>query len=811
MCIPSGSALGATWNEALVEKIGRLAGADARQRGCRALLAPTVNLHRAPLAGRNFECYAEDPLLSGKLAAAFVRGVQSQGVIATVKHFVGNEAEYQRMSISALIDQRSLRELYLLPFELAIKEGGALGIMCAYNRVNGQWVTEQPDLLLGMLRDEWHFDGLVMTDWFAVADTVNSASAGLDLEMPGPGRAFGNRLVAAASAGDVAIADVDAAVRRQLGAWDRVGALDAPTPVQDIPAPTGDDLTLLRRAAGEATVLLHNDGVLPLDVTTLRRLAIIGPNANVSQIMGGGSSEVIAHPHPTPLEAIQRTLPTGVHWTYEPGCDIDPSPRPIGRPGLRSVSGFRVDFFAGPEPEGVSIVQRHVDDLRIQLFGSPIKDPLPDKWSMRARGTIVADETGVYLLALAQNGRARVALDGETVLDGIADPPPPGGTDFWGAISRDLVAEVELRAGKHVELLLEYTSVEATLPGVRVGFRPPTKGDAMGRAVATAGAADVAIVIVGTSAAWESESRDRVSFALPGEQDALVRRVSTVNERTVVVVNAGSAVDLPWVDQVSATLQCWFGGQEMAGAIAEIITGAREPGGRLATTIPRQIEHSPSHDNFPGENGEVRYGEGLFMGYRGYEHRQIAPRFPFGHGLSYTTFVLGQPTCPDLFRPGDRLTVSVPVTNVGHRPGAEVIQCYVAPTAARLCRPDQELKAFAKVHLAPGETALVDLELSDRSFSYWDPGQSDWEAVERKLHPDGSLSAPAEIRTQIVPGWQLDGGIYELRIGRSSADLPRACQIHIAEQTCNGPTMTEHNAPVGTRPDKPSTSEQEAS
>ena len=239
ICIPCGSALGATWNEELVERVGELVGRETRRRGCRALLAPTVNLHRALLAGRNFECYAEDPVLSGKLAAAFVRGVQSQGVIATVKHFVGNEQEHERMSISSVIDQRSLRELYLVPFELAITEGGALGIMCAYNRVNGRWVTEQPDLLLGILRDEWGFAGLVMTDWFAVADTIHSVSSGLDLEMPGPGRAFGDPLAVAVGRGDVDLVDVNAAVGRQLGAWDRVGALDAPTPCPTSRPPRG--------------------------------------------------------------------------------------------------------------------------------------------------------------------------------------------------------------------------------------------------------------------------------------------------------------------------------------------------------------------------------------------------------------------------------------------------------------------------------------------------------------------------------------------------------------------------------------------
>jgi beta-glucosidase len=779
-CVPCGSALGATWNAQLVEQVGQLVGREALQRGCRALLAPTVNLHRGPLAGRNFECYGEDPLLSGRLAAAFVRGAQSRGVVATVKHFVGNEQESNRMSVSSVIDQRALRELYLLPFEVAVKEGECLGVMCAYNRVNGRWVTQQPELLLDILRDEWGFAGLAMTDWFGPAD-AESAAWGLDLEMPGPGRVFGDRLADAVSDGGVNVAGIDAAVRRQLETWNRIGALDGPTAACNPAEPSSEDLDLMRVTAAEAVVLLHNDGVLPLDVPTLRRVAVIGPNAHASRIMGGGSSQVIAHPHLTPLEALRRALPPEVDVIYEAGCDIDLSPRPIGGPGLRSVGGFGIDFFAGLQTDGPSLFHQRVEELRIQLFGSAITDVLPSEWSMRAEGSIVADETGVFQLALAQNGRGRVLLNGVTVLDGVTEPPPPGGTDFWGGISQDLITEIELRAGEPAQILVEYSSVESTMPGVRVGFRRPTVDDPVGQAVMTAAAADLVILVVGTSPEWEGESRDRASFSLPGDQDTLTRRVAAANHRTVVVVNAGSSVDLPWVEDVGATLQCWFGGQEMAAAVADILIGAREPGGRLPITIPERIEHNPSFDNFPGENGEVRYGEGLFMGYRGYEHRRIEPRFPFGHGLGYTEFQLGEPMCADVYQPGSRLQVSVEVTNIGDRTGSEVIQCYVAPPATRLARPHQELKAFAKIRLAPGESRVVDLELGDRSFSYWDPGQPDRDLVESKLHPEGTSNVFGELAEGVSPGWRLDAGTYEIRIGRSSAELSHRRRVRVEE------------------------------
>ena len=294
-CIPCGSAIGATWNPHTAQELGALVGREALDRGCRGLLAPTVNLHRSPLGGRNFECYSEDPLLSGALAAGYVRGVQSNGVFATVKHFVGNDAEFERSSISSVIDERALRELYLVPFEVAVREGGALGIMTAYNRLNGRWLTQQREFLLDILRDEWGFEGLVMTDWFAVAETAVSLGAGLDLEMPGPARAFGPALATAIEKGDVDESDLDDSLRRLLGGFERIGALDAPEPAVDPRVPTAADVTLLRRAAAESIVLLRNDGTLPLSAPAATRVAVVGPHAVSPAIMGGGSAQLTPH------------------------------------------------------------------------------------------------------------------------------------------------------------------------------------------------------------------------------------------------------------------------------------------------------------------------------------------------------------------------------------------------------------------------------------------------------------------------------------------------------------------------------------
>jgi beta-glucosidase len=782
-CIPCGSAIGAAWDVSLAEALGGLVGKEALDRGCRVLLAPTLNLHRSPLAGRNFECYSEDPLLAGRMGAAFVRGVQRNDVIATVKHFVGNEAEFERGSINSVIDERTLRELYLLPFELAIRDGGALGLMTAYNRVNGKWLTEQRAFLTDLVRDEWGFEGLVMTDWFGVVDTVASIAAGLDLEMPGAGRAYGRALADAVQRGDVDPADLDAAVRRILTALDRVGALSAPTP-QPHPAPPDEaEVALMRRAAAAATVLLRNDGTLPLDTTTRPSIAIIGHHASSPTIMGGGSAQVAPQHVARPVDALVASLAGAATVVYERGTEPLQSPATIGHAVLVAADGFTAERFADPDLTGEPTERTHLDSLRMINFASALAGAGAGDWSMRVRGTVVAEEDGELELALAQCGAARVLVDGVVLLDGVSNPPPPGGSEFFGMASQDLFAPISVVRGRPMEIVVEYTTAGAMLAGFRVGYRTPDSELLMRRAVEAARSADVAVVFVGTTEDTETEGRDRSDLALPGRQDELVRSVASVNRRTVVVVNAAAPVDLPWEQEVAAVVQCWFGGQEMGAAVADVLLGA-EPGGRLPMSIPFRLEHSPSFDNFPGENGEVLYGERVFMGYRGHDHRASEPRHPFGFGLSYTSFEIGAPVLSAaVFQPGQRLTVAVPITNTGTRAGSEVVQCYVAPPVGRLARPLKELKAFAKVTLGPGETTTVELVLDDRSFAYWDPGQPDWDQISPRVFTMFG-TPPAERR---APGWQVDPGRYELVIGRSSADIVQRCSLEVAAATGGAP------------------------
>ncbi len=766
-CAPCGSALGATWNVDLVHEVGAAIGAETRTKECRVLLGPTVNIHRSPLGGRNFECYSEDPLLSGKTAAAFVRGAQSQGVATTVKHFAGNDAEFERNSINSVIDERTLREITLVPFELAVREGGALGIMTAYNRLNGTFCAEHEWLLADVLRGEWGFEGFVVTDWFARGSTRGALSAGLDLEMPGPGRFYGAALGKAVLDGEIDETLVDATVTRLLTVFDRIGALDD-TPGEPRAVDLPEHRALGRRAAAEAMVLLKNDGdVLPFDAGAIRTLAVIGPNAERDRIMGGGSASLTPHHRTTPLEALRAHLGDTVEIVHEPGCNIDRTVAPVD-------ARFTVDVFAEPACAGEPVHTEDRADGRLVFFGGMPAGGA----SFRARATVRAATTGSHALTLVQTAPARVLLDGDVVLDGVTDPPSPG-HELFGMGSEELRATVDLVAGEEHELVVEFVELAgAVLAGAQIGLAALPPADLLDRAVAAASRADAVILVVGTNDQWESEGHDRTSMDLPGDQPELIRRVCAANPRTAVVVNAGAPVTTDWAEVAPAVLAVWFGGQEMGPALIDVVFGATDPGGRLPTTFPERLEHNPSYGNFPGEAGQVRYGEGVLVGYRWYEARGIRPSFAFGHGLSYTTFTIGAPRVSSTaVAAGDTVVVEVDVTNIGERRGAEVVQCYVAPREPRVVRPVKELAAFAKVWLDPGERATVSLELGERAFAYWQP-ETDRPA------PDPLTAGVPFFTTPDAPapGWRVDPGTYDLHVGRSSTDI-----AHVAEVSVTAP------------------------
>ena len=790
-CIPCGSALGATWNPRLIERVGNLIGEEARTKGCRILLAPTINLHRSPLGGRNFECYSEDPLLTGHTAAAFIRGVQARGVAATAKHFVANDAEHERYMMSSIVDDRTLREIYLLPFEMAVVDGGALAVMTGYNRVNGVYCSEHHELLQGILKEEWGFDGIVMTDWFSAGDTRASALAGLDLQMPGPARFFGPALETAVDEGSVSDSVLDNIVRRLLGIVEKTHAWEDQVDTErseDRP----EHRAVAREAACEAAVLLTNDGILPADPTQLKTIAAIGPGWAHPSLMGGGSAQLRPHYRIAPLEVLRQRAANAsadeqFEILHEPGCVINRSAPTLDRFLVRTPEGepgFALEFFAEDDHAGPVIHRGRSDDASLMYFGAPASGVPEASFSLRARGVLTVERSGAHTLTLTQAGRARLLVDGKVLLDGFADPPPRG-KQFFGMGSEEIAATIDLDAGKPVDITIEYSSQESfILRGVQIGYRPPEADDMIADAAAAAARADVAVVLVGTNHEWESEGHDRADMELPRNQNELIERVVDANPNTVVLINTGAPVTMDWADKPRATMQVWLAGQEMAAAIVDLIFGDAEPAGRLPTTIPQRLEHNPSYGNFPGENGEVVYGERLMVGYRWYDTRAIDVRFPFGHGMSYSTFRIDPPRLSaEKLRPRTPLQIEVDVSNTGNRRGAEVVQCYVSPHQPRLTRPAKELKAFEKVWLEPGETRTVTLTLDERAFAHWDPCYRDHAKLVETLGAVASmLPGGLAEQTRTEPGWYVDAGTYDIHIGRSSADLQHSATAEVTDE-----------------------------
>jgi beta-glucosidase len=782
VCVPCGAMLGATWDVDLVRRVGAMLGREAREKAARILLAPTVNLHRSPLFGRHFECYSEDPLLTGRLAGAYIQGVQGEGVVTTVKHFVGNESEFERFTADSQIDERTLRELYLLPFELAVREGGTLGVMTSYNRLNGSHLANDGGMLTGVLRGEWGFDGFVVSDWYAIGDTAAAAAAGLDLQMPGPSRFYGSALADAVRAGTVAEEQVDAAAIRLLTVLDRIGALDDPPGETATFTDREADRALAREAAAAGMVLLANDGVLPLRPEQLTNVVVIGPNASRAVIMGGGSAQLHAPYFVSPMAAIEKALAGQATVTFQPGVDIMRTVPPIPAEwvvGPDGEPGFTIDVYAGHRLEGeVRRTTSRPDG--VLMFNAAPKEVGGAEFSFRARGVIRPPHSGTFTLAMIQIGRARVFVDGVLVFDGVS-APPPAGIDTFGMGSVQLRAPIELDAAHGAEIVVEYSNEAASiLSGVKIGVQAALPADSIGLAATAARHADVAIVVVGTDGEWESEGHDRDAMDLPGAQDELVAAVAAANPRTIVAVNAAAPVRMPWAADVAAILHVSFGGQEMASALADVLVGAAEPGGRLPTTLPRRVEHNPSFGNFPARNGATRYAEGVFVGYRWYGSRDLPVAFPFGHGLSYTTFRIGEPVVAATFTPGEPLTVEVPVTNTGSRRGCEVVQCYVGPPASQLgFRPERELKAFAKVWLDPGESTVVHLALDDRSFASWnvpDPDRDELQAAVLR----GLPWVPPDPHVPRPHGWVVEPGDYRILVGRSVADTPHVTTVRVS-------------------------------
>lgn len=729
--LPVGSVLGASWSPELLHAVGDALGQEARDKDVQVVLGPTINLQRLPIAGRNFECYSEDPLLTSELAAAFVRGLQAHHVAACPKHFVGNEYERDRQSASSQIDGRTLHEVYLRPFEAAVRDAGAWTVMSAYNKVNGTYVSSHHGLLTDVLKRAWGFDGVVISDWTGTYSGVPSAKAGLDIEMPGPARHMGAHLAEAVRKGELDEAVIDEQVRRLLRLMARTGRLDRP--VDDTPAELSIDRpetrALARRALHEGMVLLHNDGLLPLvaeDAAAPLRIALIGPNAVAPQFQGGGSSIVRPRERVTPEDALRAAFGAD-NITLAQGCNND---RYLPVPEARAASeGWRVRYYACT-PEDVAagrvregeVLREHATKRPDMFWFGLAGRGVPFEFSAVLEGRMHIDTGGTWAFSLMNSGRAKLFVDGQLVVDNWTHVER--GDSFIGMGSTEVRGERTLQAGTEVAVRVEYCrdDARAGIAGVRLGAMAPAQHDGIPEAAACARAADVAIVVVGVTPDWESEGFDRAGIGLPGRQVELIRAVAAANPRTLVVLNAGSGVSIhEWVADVGAVLQVGLPGQAFGDALVDVLCGRVSPSGRLAFSVPFDLSEAPGIEGHPPENGVVRYDEGIDIGYRGYQRARRMPALPFGFGRTYGRFEYSDLVLGDALAADGSTEVRLRVTNVGARDATEVVQLYVTPLdaagAPRADMPIRALAAFARVHVPAGESREAVLVLKARNLA----------------------------------------------------------------------------------------------
>lgn len=747
---PNGVSFAASWNPELVGRVARALAEETRALGCDVLLGPCININRSPLGGRNFETYSEDPHLNGRLAVSYVRGVQSLGVGTSLKHFACNNQETQRWRGSSVVDERTLREIYLPAFEMTVKEAQPWTVMCSYNRVNGVYASQNRKLLTDILKNEWGFTGAVVSDWGANHTTTESVAAGLDIEMPGPALYFGRLLDEAVDTWQLDARALDEACRRVLRLVVRCQRKESFKGSANTPA----HQRLARELAEESVTLLKNErGVLPLSKGGMKSMAVIGLNAANMPIQGGGSASAQAKRVIQPLDALHKALRGKVRVGYAPGYGT-------GLQVLRSADftragrkpGFRTEVFTNDKLAGRPALTR--TDASIDFWHSANRTFLPgvtDKaYSIRWTGRLEAGESGVYRLIFSYVGAVRCWLDGAAAkLTEI-----PGSQVGIDEKTRRML-DVRLEAGRPRDIRVEYSKSGGEDIGhtrVFIERLPGAADEALRRsAVELAGRSDVAVVFVGLSAMDETEGCDRPHMNLPERQNALIREVAKANPRTIVMLCVGAPVTMPWLDDVAGLLLGYYPGQEGGAAIARVLLGEVNPSGRLPVTFPKRYEDNPAFLTFPGVH-ESFYGEGVFVGYRYYDKKKVEPLFPFGFGLSYTRFEYSKLKVTKPSGAGARVKVEVTVKNAGAVAGKETVQLYVGDPQSMLPRPPKELKGFSKVALRPGESRRVTFELDARAFSYYDAyGEN----------------------------WTLEPGSFEISVGNSSRDIRLSRSIEL--------------------------------
>ncbi|KAG5772125.1 hypothetical protein H9Q72_001531 [Fusarium xylarioides] len=739
---PCGISLAATWNKDLLYQVGQHLALEVRARSAEMLLAPTVCMHRHPLGGRNFESFSEDPLLTGKLAAQYIKGLQDRGVAATIKH--------------SLITERPLREIYLKPFEIAVREANPWAVMTSYNLINGVHADLNKHTLKDILRGEWGYEGTVVSDWGGINSSIESVEAGCDIEFPYSSKWRLDKLVTAVNEGRISIEDINQAAENVLTLVERLKGGDMSPEAPEREDDREETRELIRTAGHEGLTLLKNDGgILPLCPKSTK-VAVIGPNANRHIAGGGGSASLNPYYNTIPLDSIRKVSKQKV--SFAQGCHIhkwlpvasEYCTEQSGKPGVH------IDWYAGDKFEGNPVVKQRRTNTDLFLWDSAPLSEVGPEWSAVATTFLMPRTTGKHTISFMSVGPGKLFINDKLVLD-LWDWTEEGEAMFDGSI--DYLVDVDMEADKAVELRVEMTNelrpiskqkqfgITHKYGGCRIGYKEQDQVDCIQQAVQTTRDADVAVVVVGVDAEWESEGYDRQTMDLPadGNQDRLIEAVVKANPKTVVVNQSGSPVHMPWVDRVPVILQGWYQGQEAGNALADVLFGIENPSGKLPSTFPKRIEHTPAWHTWPGENHKVLYGEGLYIGYRHYDHVKIEPLFPFGHGLSYTTFEYGRPEISTkTLTPDGEIKITLAISNIGTRAGAEIVQLYVHDEKSRLPRPEKELVAFEKVFLEAEETRHITIKLDKYAVGYYD---------------------------ETVPGWIAEEGAFRVLIGASSTDI----------------------------------------
>ncbi|KAG7452963.1 glycoside hydrolase family 3 protein [Guyanagaster necrorhizus] len=747
-CLPCSTSLAATFDTELIYDAGIFLAQEAKIKSSVILLAPTCNIQRSPLGGRAFESFSEDPHLSGMMASAYVNGLQSEGVAATIKHFVANDQEHERTAADSVMSDRALREIYLYPFMLAQKHAQPWAYMTSYGRVRGLHCSENRQLLQGILRNEWDFDGIVISDWFGTYGVDEAINAGLDLEMPGPPRWRTQPLVSHCLTSqkvlprviDERVTTLLRFVQHQARRNPDVVYGDGKERSRDSP----EARTFCRKLAADGIVLLKNQGhLLPLSAENVKHLAIIGPNAKSSVISGGGSAQLKATYVVTPYAGITAGAPSDVVVDYEVGCYAHKY-LPTLEANLEtstSESGWLCTFYSCDEQGKLTepIADFILRDTRVKL-NDFLPAGLSSTWMIKLTGKLTMDKTGPYDLGLTVAGRAKLWVNGKLAIDNWTKQTP--GDFFYGQGTIEEKATLDFEAGVGVDILVEYintsppkngdeeddmrSSQPALMRGVRLGGCERIDPDkAIDSAVSLASKVDAVVFFGGLTPEWESEGFDRPTLQLPGRQDEIITRIAEVNPNVIVCIQAGSAVSMPWADKVGGLLQSWYSGNEAGNAIADIVFGKVNPSGRLPLTLPVRLEDVPSFLNRHSEYGKIHYREDLFVGYKHYQAVGIQAQFPFGFGLSYTEFSMSNlslSAATDV-----DVKVSVDVKNVGNKAGSQVVQLYVSYPDIGITQPPFQLRGFAKArNILPGSTRTVQISLNKYAFSFWDPSVNSW-------------------------------------------------------------------------------------